>query len=245
MNGSVYRRRDTGAWEYRFDLGADPLTGRRRTTTRTGFATKREAAQALRAAMSAQDKGRNVKTDRRTVETFLNEWHQAIRPGIRPSTWVSYRNYLDAYVVPVIGQTSLRDLTPVRLNLLYSHLLENGRVKSKGGLAPKTVQNIHRMLHRALRDAVKWDVLPRNVAEDASPPRARRPRLTIWTPEQLGRFVDHVLNDRFYALWLLVVTTGLRRGELAGLRRDDVDLQHGRITPSAPRVVVGGYAQES
>ena len=132
---------------------------------------------------------------------------------------MNYRNYLDAYVIPVIGETAIQDLTPVRLNLLYGYLLENGRVRGPGGLAPKTVQNVHRMLHRALRDAVKWDVLPRNVADDASPPRARRPRHQVWTPEQLGRFVEHVQHDRFYALWLLVATTGLRRGELAGLRR--------------------------
>ena len=80
------------------------------------------------------------------------------------------------------------------------------------------------MLHRALRDAVKWGVIPRNVAEDAVPPRAGRPRLNVWTPEQLGDFVDHVRDDRFSALWLLVATTGLRRGELAGLTRDDIDI---------------------
>ncbi|HET7385314.1 MAG TPA: site-specific integrase [Nocardioidaceae bacterium] len=245
MNGSVYRRRDTGSWEYRFDLGPDPLTGRRRTTTRTGFPTKKEAAAALRAALSLNDRGRSVKSTRRTVEDFLNEWHKAVRPSVRSSTWVNYRDYLDAYVIPVIGRTLLQDLTPVRLNLLYGHLLEKGRVKRKGGLAPKTVQNVHRMVHRALRDAVKWDMLPRNVAEDASPPRARRPRLVVWTPEQLGRFVDHVSEDRFHALWLLVATTGLRRGELAGLRRDDIDLQHGRITLSTTRVVVAGHAEES
>jgi len=114
-----------------------------------------------------------------------------------------------------------------------------------GGLAPKTVRNVHVMLHRALSDAVRWDLLPRNIAEDASPPRVARKRPTIWTPEQLGQFVRHVESDRFHALWLLVVTTGFRRGELAGLKRDDVDLQHGRVTPSAPRVVVDGRAEES
>jgi hypothetical protein len=105
---------------------------------------------------------------------------------------VNYRAYLDAYVLPVIGSTSLQELTPVRLNLLYAYLLERGRVRGEGGLAPKTVQNIHRMLHRALRDAVRWDLLPRNVAEDADPPRAARPKPTVWTPQQLGEFVSHV-----------------------------------------------------
>jgi integrase len=101
------------------------------------------------------------------------------------------------------------------------------------------------MLHRALSDAVKWGYLPRNFAEDAQSPRVSRKRPTIWTPEQLGRFVRHVQDDRFYALWLLVTTTGFRRGELAGLLRDDVDLHRGRVSPSVTRVVVAGHVQES
>ena len=158
---------------------------------------------------------------------------------------MNYRDYLDAYVIPVIGQTALQDLTALRLNLLYAHLLEKGRVKSKGGLAPKTVQNVHRMLHWALRDAVKWDLLPRNYAEDAEPPRAPRPRITVWTPEQLGAFIRHVRGHRFFALWLLVATAGLRRRELAGLTRSEIDLKARRVHPSTPRVVVAGRATES
>ena len=244
MKGSV-RRRQNGDWEYRFDAGQDALTGRRLRPGRSGFKTKKEADQALRKAIAAHEAGRSSRATHQTVADFLTEWHRGMRSSLRPSTWVNYRNYLDAYVVPVIGDSRLRDLTPMRLNLLYSHLLERGRIKRPGGLAPKTVRNVHVMLHRALSDAVRWDLIPRNVAEDASPPRVARKRPTIWTPEQLGQFVRHVEEDRFYALWLLVVTTGFRRGELAGLRRNDIDLQHGRVTPSAPRVVVDGRAEES
>lgn len=244
MNGSVSRR-SNGSWEYRFDAGEDPLTGRRHRRGRSGFATRKDAQQALRKAVSAHETGRGVRADRRSVSDYMREWHSAVRSSLRPSTWVSYRNYMDAYVIPTIGETRLQDLSPVRLNLLYGHLLDQGRVKRPGGLAPKTVRNVHLMLHRALADAVRWDILPRNVAEDATPPRTMRPRPTIWTPEQLGSFVRHVQGDRFYALWLLVVTTGFRRGELAGLLKGDIDLTHGTVTPSTPRVVVDGRAQES
>jgi integrase len=77
------------------------------------------------------------------------------------------------------------------------------------------------------------------------PPRVGRTRPKVWTPEQLGRFVVQVREDRFFALWLLVVTTGLRRGELAGLQDEDVDLARGRVSPSAPRVVVAGRVEVS
>jgi integrase len=93
-------------------------------------------------------------------------------------------------------------------------------------LAPKTIINIHRMLHRALRDAVRWDMTPRNAAQGAQPPRSRRPKVTVWEPEQMRRFVDQVRDDRFFAMWLLAATTGMRRGELAGLLVSDLDLRH-------------------
>ena len=244
MKGSVYRR-PNGRWEYRFDLGPDPLTGRRRETSKTGFGTERDAAKALRVAIAAHDGGRRVTSSSRTVQQFMDEWHAAVQPGLRATTWVNYRDYLDAYVIPVIGNTRLQDLTPVRLNLLYGHLLTKGRVRGSGGLAPKTVQNVHRLLHRALQDAVKWDYLPRNVAEAAEPPKVERSRPTVWTPEQLGAFVTQVRDDRFYALWLLAVTTGLRRGELAGLALNDLDLERARVSPGVTRVVVDGHTAES
>ncbi len=90
-----------------------------------------------------------MKTTSRSVENFLTEWHVAVRASLRPTTWVNYRDYMNAYVIPVIGETRLQELTPVRLNLLYGHLLTKGRVRGPGGLAPKTVQNVHRMIHRA------------------------------------------------------------------------------------------------
>jgi len=244
VRGSVYRR-GGGNWEYRFDLEPDALTGRRRYGTKTGFATRAEAEKALRLAIATQDRGRRVRPARRTVADFLDEWHAAVRPAVRATTWVNYRDYLDAYVLPLLGDTRLQDLTPVRLNLLYGRLLTDGRVRGAGGLAAKTVQNVHRMLHRALRDAVKWDYLGRNPAEDADAPKARRYKPDVWTPVQLGAFVRHVADDRHYALWLLAATTGLRRGELAGLRRGDIDFNTRRVSPTIPRVVVDGHARES
>jgi integrase len=79
------------------------------------------------------------------------------------------------------------------------------------------------MLHSALHDALRWGYLVRNVAEAADPPAARSPEQKVWSPVELRDFLEHVREDRLYALWLLVATTGMRRGELAGLRWVDVD----------------------
>ncbi|MFL6296692.1 MAG: tyrosine recombinase XerC, partial [Actinomycetes bacterium] len=135
-------------------------------------------------------------------------------------------------------------LTPSTLSGFYRALLTDAR-RDGQGLAPKTVRNIHAMLHRALRDAVRLGYLVRNVADAVTPPRGASPEMQVWTPEQLRAFLTHARQDRLYALWLLVATTGMRRAELAGLRWVDVDLDAARLSPRRPRVVVNYLVHES
>lgn len=118
------------------------------------------------------------------------------------------------------------------------------------GLAPKTVKNVHRMIHLAFKDAVAWHYITYNPAEHASLPREKRrtrnTRPTPWTSEQLIAWLELALNDRYAALWMLVATTGMRRGELAGLRRSDLDLGRGLATVGDDtRIVVDGKATTS
>jgi integrase len=115
----------------------------------------------------------------------------------------------------------------------------------QAGLAPKTVKNIHRMLHRAFGDAVAWRYLSFNPIEHAVPPRGRSKRPKPWTTEQLARFLDVAQDDRFYALWVLAATAGMRRSELAHLDRDGLDLDAATLVISTTRVVVAGHAAES
>jgi integrase len=157
---------------------------------------------------------------------------------VRPSTWVSYQGLLEAYVIPTLGGVELQQLTPAHLASLYQELLASGRRHRPGGLSAKTVRNVHVLMHRALRDAVRWGYTVRNVAAAADPPKAKPAELQVWTPGQLRAFLTYVRQDRYYAAWLLAATTGMRRGELLGLRWVDVDLAAGRVAVRQPRVVV-------
>jgi integrase len=114
------------------------------------------------------------------------------------------------------------------------------------GLEPKTVRNIHIMLHAALSNAANWRYVVENVAEQVRPPRVPRRKPTVWTPAQLRTFLTFVRLDRFYPLYLLAATTGLRRAELCGLRWSALDLDAGTLSvvPDT-RVVVNGQAQDS
>ena len=146
-----------------------------------------------------------MRPSRRRIGEFLvDEWLPAVRHVLKPSTHASYEDYTRGYVVPVIGAVRLQhDLTARRLNAFYEHLLTRGRVKRDGGLSPKTVRNVHVMLHKALADAVSWRYVAENVAEHAKPPRAGRRQASVWSPEQVRRFLERTRDDRFYALYLL------------------------------------------
>ncbi|HKE98351.1 MAG TPA: site-specific integrase [Actinomycetes bacterium] len=101
------------------------------------------------------------------------------------------------------------------------------------------MKNVHAVLHRALRDAVRWGYVVRSVADAVEPPKASSPEMKVWTPEQLRAFLAEVRSDRLFAGWMLLATTGLRRGELLGLRWADVDLEVGTASPRRPRVFAG------
>lgn len=101
---------------------------------------------------------------------------------------------------------------------------------------------VHAVLHRALRDAVRWGRVQRNAAQNADPPKQRRAgsrEMATWRPEELGAFLSHVGEDRLYALWHFLASTGVRRGEAIGLRWQDVDLDDARAAIRQALVAVG------
>jgi integrase len=237
MRGSIRKRGRTYTWY--LDV-PDPATGRRRQRSKGGFRTKKECQDALSEALAALRSATFVDPSPRTLGGFLvEEWLPAVRPPrLRPSTWSSYQMNTEAHIVPALGVVALQRLGPAQLTAFYRTLLERGRRDGRGGLAPKTVRNIHGTMHAALQDAVRWGYVARNVANAVELPKGPTAEMQVWSPEQLRCFLDHVQADRLYAAWLLIATTGMRRGELAGLRWADVDLEAGRASPRRPRVVV-------
>jgi integrase len=213
---------------------------------RSGSVTSRVSSvgqAALNAAIAAVQGGTFVEPSRRTVRSFLlEELLPAVQvANLRPATWENYRIHVQAHIVPALGTVELQRLSPAQLNAFYRHLLTKGGKEGRG-LASKTVHNV---LHRALKDAVRWGLLVRNVADAADPPKGKSAEMRVWSPDQLRVFLEWVREDDLYAAWLLVTTTGMRRGELAGLRWADVDLDAGRLSVRQPRVVVANVPQPS
>jgi len=163
-----------------------------------------------------------------TVEKFLwGKWLPAIKSTIRTSTYLSYESHLRNHICPHVGDKRLDRVDGSTLNGLYAILLERGR-RNGTGLSPSTVRRVHATLHRALRDAVRWALLNKNPADSADPPKLRANRkveFSTWSAEELTTFLTHVRGEKLYPLWMLLATTGMRRGEVLGLRWCDVDLE--------------------
>lgn len=158
---------------------------------------------------------------------WLDEWlERCASRGLRASTVASYRTMVRLHAIDELGDVPIARLRPTDLNRLYARLLRNGRRDSGGALSHRTVRYLHTILNRSLADAVRVGHISTNPAQAADPPSAKaaKPRVfPVWTPEELARFLKSAKDDPHYVAFRLLSATGLRRGELLGLRWSDVD----------------------
>jgi integrase len=229
MRGHVARRGDSWAWM--FDVGPDPATGKRRRRSRSGYKTQRAATAAMRTAMRAAETGTVEPGEAPTVAAYINEWLAGRRQSLRPSTWAGYKDALEGRVVPRLGALRIDRVTAKHIADLVAELVEHGgRDDRRGpGLASKTVRATITVLNRVFADAVRRGLIARNPAEHVDRPRVVDKEMAWWTVDEARRFLDHVAGDRLEALWTLALTTGMRRGELLGLKWGDIDFDAGRL----------------
>jgi len=224
MKGSIRQRGSTWTWQHL----TGTVGGKRQYATGTQR-TKKLAQTALTASLDKFNKGTLTAPSKLTVEQWLTKWLTTI--DVKPATLHAYGDIVRCRLTPHLGQIRLTELRGSDIKAVYKALGTNGR-KDGGPLSPGSVEATHRCLHRALQQAVEDGVLQVNPAD--IPSRKRAPAVTAvlnpWTPDELNRFKASVAGDRLYPLWATAIATGCRRGELAGLRWDDVDLDGGRIT---------------
>ncbi len=213
--GSIRKRAD-GTWEARISLNGGKrvsLYGK----------TRKIVADKLAEALRDSNKGLPVTLHERTpLATYFDDWLVRTQPTIRASTHRRYRELL-AHTRPDIGTVALAKLTPAQLDRVYARL--QAPIDGGGeGLSPSTVRRVHTVMHKALKDAVLEGLVARNVADIARPPKNQDFEPQLWTLEQVRTFLHATAQDRLGPLYLLAALTGLRSGELLGLRWQDVDL---------------------
>lgn len=178
---------------------------------------------------SAASIGGYVAPSKMTVAGYLHDWLPVAKARLRTGAYDACKLHVDTYIVPRIGDLPLHALTASRVKALYAELSQTGRQRGGGPLSAKSVHNVHRTLSRALSDAVSDRLLPRNPAERCHT-MPESPEQPTWSADELRRFLEHVADDDLAAMWRVAATTGVRRGELVGLRWRDVDLDPGRLS---------------
>jgi integrase len=238
MRGHV-RPKQRGVWELVVDLGRDPLTHRRRQLSRTVRGTKREAQQALTALVAEVNNGREVGADL-TLSEVLGRWLDLVAEDLSPTTLDEYRRIARVRIDPALGSARVRKLTARQLDAFYRSLLRDA------GLAPATIRQVHAVIRRALAQAVKWGWLRANPAVDASPPRLRRQEVAPPGPADLEKLLSeaHRYGPDFAALLRVLAATGMRRGEVCGLRWSDLDVTSRTLVVQRAVASVGGEIVE-
>lgn len=245
MHGSVVKRGPsvTGGpprkkpWAFILESG-EGANGKRRQVWRSGFATKRAAQDALQEEIRRRLAGMVLDVKRLTVGAFLQERWLPGLSSLRPSTVASYEASVRLHLRPRIGGSQLRELSTPDVNELLASLVQPKSVGG-AGLAPPSVRIVHATLRTALRDAVRWGLVPNNVATGAQLPRRSRPEMRVWSADQLRTFLAATAADPVGPLYALIATTGLRRGEATGVRWQQIDLDRGRLLVDHQLVYLG------
>jgi len=219
------RKRSKGSWEIYLDTGLDPVTGKRLRHYETIKGSKKLAKQRLAELEVSIGEGSFIKPKRITLGEWLGDWlngYVTTNCGIR--TAQSYQSEVRRHLIPALGAIPLTQLQPQQLQNYYAHALSQGRVDGKGGLSARTVQYHHRILSEALSHAIKMGLLVRNVAKVADPPHPERRNMATLALEDIPKFLEATQETPYYVLFYTTLYTGMRLGELLGLRWCDIDL---------------------
>ena len=212
--GSIYRRKD-GLWVGQYTVQTPGGTKTKYIYSKT----RKDAAARLAKAISERDAGLIFDAGAMTVGAYLDRWLDAIKDTVKQRTWQRHEEVTRLHLKPALGNVRLDTLNALQVQALY-------RAKLDSGLSPRTVQIIHATLHKALKQAVRWSLAPRNVAEAVNAPKPAKKEIETLTAEQAKKLLQTAKENqqKLYALYVLAVSTGMRSGELLGLQWRDVDL---------------------
>lgn len=185
--------------------------------------TRKEVQEKLKVALHEQQQGTLVTAPQQKLEDFLQQWlEDTQKHSIRPRSFERYDEIVRLHIVPVLGRIQLQKLTPQQVQSFYTK-------KIKEGFKAGTVASFHNVLHKALDTAVRWNLIAKNVCDVVSPPRAVKFEFQPLTVEQVRKLLEVTKGHYMEALFKLALATGMRRGELMGLKWQDVDFNTGML----------------
>jgi integrase len=225
-DGSRPRKRPDGRWEARYWSG-----GKRRSLYGR---TRKEVAEKLADTLSDKGESPVFAPTNVTVAEFLVQYEDAVRNSMKRRSLETYQSIAKVHLLPAFGTIRLKDLTRDQVQRMYSR-------KRDAGLSAARVRRIHGVLSSALNHAVRWHLIDHNICKDVSPPRVPTPEIRPFSREEARRFLEAAASDRYHALYVLGLTSGMRLGELGGLFWSDLDFDLGVLR--VQRSLITGYGQ--
>ena len=232
--GNIRKRKD-GRWEGRYTAGHDPETGKAIYKNVLGR-TQAEAKTKLKAAIEEARSLDVTKAGKYTVGVWMDEWFENYaRIKVRPSSHQTYRGYIDNHIKPNIGKLPLEKLTSLELQRLYKKLLEKGRIdrteskRQPKGLSPKTVRNIHQIIASAMKLAKEQRLITTDPTEGCALPKLEHREMKTLPIEQMDSFLREARDSGVFEMYYVELATGLRRGQLLGLKWEDIDFEHDNL----------------
>lgn len=227
--GSIFQRSDNGKWRAQVSLPNGDRIGKT-------FDSQREARRWLTRTLKMKDDGIVLNPEKMTLERFLTRWlADVVAHSRRPQTYNTYASLVNHHIIPALGDVYLSQL---RADMIQQFLVARLHV-----LSPSSTRLIYCILHSAFDQAVQWGLMLRNVCDAVRPPRVKRQEMRTLTAEQVVTLLDTSRDTRWYPLWLLAVSTGMRHGEMLALRWPDVDLDGKRLRVTATMTRNGKLAE--
>ena len=232
--GNIRKRKD-GRWEGRYTAGHDPITGKQVFKNVLGK-TQAEVKEKLKKALVEAGQVDFTKSGKYTVGTWMDEWFENVaKIKVRPSSHQTYKGYIDNHIKPNIGNIPLEKLTTMDLQKFYRKLLTKGRVErieskeQPKGLSAKTVRNINQVISSAMDLAVAQKIITTNPTNACELPKVEHQEMQTIPAEQRQAFLQEAKATGVYEMYYIELATGLRRGELLGLKWQDIDWKNGII----------------
>lgn len=198
--------------------------GKYKKMLRRGFKTKKEAEAAMIEAQNAMNKGTYVEPSKTLYADFMKSWLKDKETTVKQSTLETYKYLVNNFIIPHLGQTELSKITPRQIQTLYNDL------KSSNRLSDENIRKIHTIINNSLNKAFKWEMIVRNPAALVEVPQVAKKEIDVWNEEEIHRFLSFAKDSRYYAAFLLALTTGMRQGEILGLRWKDIDVENRTIS---------------
>lgn len=221
MQGHIKKRGNK--YSFVIDIGRDPVTKKRKQKRVSGFTSEKKARKAMIDMIADINKGGYVEPTNKRLGEYLDEWLKHKEKRVQYGTYLYYKGYINNHIKPALGSTRMQDLKPMQLQMFYDGLLESDK------LSERSIHHIHRIISNALNLGVRMGEVQRNIATAVDPVKVTKKELAYWNVEEVNQFLEVAKGHIHCIAFHLAIFTGMRQGEVLGLKWDAVDFENKQI----------------